>query len=75
MEIKKYLFLMFKLKSFIKIILFSIFLFIYLIIQKKISLESLRSISFNVISILTGTGYVTEEFDGWGNFPLIFFLY
>ena len=35
---------------------------------------SLRSIFFNVISILTGTGYVTGEFDGWGNFPLIFFL-
>ena len=23
---------------------------------------------------LTGTGYVTGEFDSWGNFPLIFFL-
>ena len=29
---------------------------------------------FNVISILTGTGYVTKDFDQWGNFPLIFFL-
>ena len=35
---------------------------------------SIRSISFNVISILTGTGYVTKDFDQWGNFPLIFFL-
>ena len=35
---------------------------------------SLRSVSFNVISILTGTGYVTKDFDQWGNFPLIFFL-
>ena len=35
---------------------------------------SIRSVSFNVISILTGTGYVTKDFDQWGNFPLIFFL-
>ena len=33
-----------------------------------------RSISFNVISIITGTGYVTKDFDQWGNFSLIFFL-
>ena len=51
------------------------FLFLYLVIYNKSFSEiSLRSISFNVISILTGTGYVTQSFDGWGNFPLIFFL-
>ena len=27
-----------------------------------------------MISILTGTGYVTQDFDSWGNFPLIYFL-
>ena len=27
-----------------------------------------------MISILTGTGYVTDDFSSWGNFPLIFFL-
>ena len=32
------------------------------------------SLSFNVISILTGTGYVTEDFSNWGNFSIIFFL-
>ena len=42
--------------------------------NKGFSEISLRSISFNVISILTGTGYVTEEFDNWGSFPLIFFI-
>jgi trk system potassium uptake protein TrkH len=65
-----------QIKSFIKIIIYSIIiLFIYLIIQNKdISQINIRTISFNVISILTGTGYVTGEFDGWGNFPLIFFL-
>ena len=30
--------------------------------------------SFNVISILTGTGYVNAQFDKWGSFPLILFL-
>ena len=65
-----------QIKSFIKIIFFSILiLFIYLVIfNKSFSEISLRSISFNVISILTGTGYVTTNFDTWGNFPLIFFL-
>jgi len=65
-----------QIKSFVKIIIISILiLFFYLIIQNKNFEEiSLRAISFNVISILTGTGYVTKEFDHWGSFPLIFFL-
>ena len=63
-------------KTFFKVILFSIIiLLIYLIIINKSLFDiSLRSVSFNVISILTGTGYVTRDFDQWGNFPLIFFL-
>jgi trk system potassium uptake protein TrkH len=44
-----------------------------LIINKSSEFD-LRSISFNVISILTGTGYVNAEFDNWGSFPLILFL-
>ncbi|MDA9687485.1 potassium transporter TrkH [Candidatus Pelagibacter sp.] len=65
-----------QIKSFIKIIIYSIIiLFIYLTFQNKdISQTNLRTISFNVVSILTGTGYVTGEFDGWGSFSLIFFL-
>ena len=65
-----------QIKSFIKIIFYSILiLFIYLtIFNKSFSGVSLRSISFNVISILTGTGYVTQNFDNWGSFPLIYFL-
>ena len=65
-----------QIKSFIKIIFYSIvILFFYLtIFNKSFSDVSLRSISFNVISILTGTGYVTQNFDDWGSFPLIFFL-
>ena len=65
-----------QIRSFLKIIFISIILlFFYLTLQSKgFSEISLRSISFNVISILTGTGYVTEEFDNWGSFPLIFFI-
>ena len=65
-----------QIRSFIKINLFStILLFFYLLIQNKgFSQINISAIFFNVISILTGTGYVTGEFDNWGNFPLIFFL-
>ena len=65
-----------QIKSFFKIILFSIaILFFYLaIVNRSFADISLMSVSFNVISILTGTGYVTENFSNWGNFPLLFFL-
>ena len=38
-------------------------------------LEKIRISSFNVISILSGTGYVTDDFSLWGKFSLIFFLF
>ena len=38
-------------------------------------LENLRISTFNVVSILSGTGYVTSDFSMWGNFPLVFFLF
>ena len=65
-----------QIRTFIKIIIFSIImLFFYLAFQNKNFSEiNLRSISFNVVSILTGTGYVTQQFDNWGSFSLIFFL-
>jgi trk system potassium uptake protein TrkH len=63
-----------QIKTFLKIIIFSIvILLIYLFINNSVQLN-LRSISFNVISILTGTGYVNAQFDSWGSFPLILFL-
>ena len=65
-----------QIRTFIKIIIVSIIiLFLYLALQNKnLSEINLRSISFNVVSILTGTGYVTQQFDNWGSFSLIFFL-
>jgi len=65
-----------QIKMFLKIIIFSILLmFFYLSIKNQSIFDiNLRSISFNVISILTGTGYVTENFSNWGQFPLVYFL-
>ena len=62
--------------TFIKLIFASVLiLFIYLALKNgNFSFSSVRSITFNVVSILTGTGYVTKEFDQWGSFPLFYFL-
>lgn len=39
------------------------------------ALHALREVFFNVTSVLTGTGYVTSNFDQWGTLPLsLFFL-
>ena len=63
-----------QIKTFLKIIVCSIvILSLYLLLNDN-SNFNLRSVFFNTISILTGTGYVSAEFDGWGSFPLILFL-
>ena len=63
-----------QIKTFLKIIFISVLiLYLYLLIINKNDF-SLRSVFFNTISILTGTGYVSAEFDGWGSFPLTIFL-
>ena len=63
-----------QIKTFLKIIVASfIILSIYLLIKGENNL-SLSSVLFNTISILSGTGYVNAEFDGWGSFPLTIFL-
>tara|TARA_B100001121_G_scaffold284442_1_gene279401 strand:- start:66 stop:1502 length:1437 start_codon:yes stop_codon:yes gene_type:complete len=70
---KKIFFSDIQIKSFIKILFISIIILsIYLVLNTNEL--NLRSIFFNVISILTGTGYVNAQFDNWGGFPLILFL-
>ncbi len=60
--------------TFFKLIFFSIIvLSIYLIVSGSGEFN-LRSVLFNIISILTGTGYVNASFDTWGSFTLILFL-
>ena len=65
-----------QIKTFLKIVIFSILImYLYLFLKDyKLYGTELRAISFNVISILTGTGYVTQNFSQWGQFPLIYFL-
>ena len=71
---KKILFDDAQIRSFFKIIIFSVaILTIYLAISNSAELN-FRSVLFNIISILTGTGYVNAEFDTWGSFTLILFL-
>ena len=52
-------------------------MFLYLMLStKEYSFsENLRISTFNVVSIVSGTGYVTTDFSSWGKFPLIFFLF
>ena len=54
-----------------------ILMLLYLLISNKeySFSENLRISTFNVVSILSGTGYVTSDFSLWGKFPLIFFLF
>ena len=74
---KKVFFQDVQIKGLIYLLAFSIaIMFFYLIfINYESSIfDKIRISSFNVISILSGTGYVTDDFGLWGKFSLIFFL-
>jgi len=67
-----------QIRGLVYILIFSIFLmFLYLLFNNKDNnfSENLRISAFNVVSILSGTGYVTSDFSSWGKFPLVFFLF
>jgi len=67
-----------QIKGLIYILIISVLLMcLYLILNNKEYgfLNNLRISAFNVVSILSGTGYVTSDFSLWGKFPLIFFLF
>ena len=71
---RRIFFLDIQIRTFLKIILISILILsIYLFLNKSSELN-FRTVLFNVISILTGTGYVNAQFDNWGGFPLIIFI-
>ena len=75
---KKIFFQDVQVKGFLYLLIISILImFAYLFINNnELSfLDNLRISSFNVLSILSGTGYVTDDFGLWGKFPLIFFLF
>ena len=60
--------------TFFKIIFISIIILSIYLIFNSSETYNIRSIFFNVISILTGTGYVNAQFDNWGGFSLLIFL-
>ncbi|MDG1430398.1 MAG: potassium transporter TrkG, partial [Paracoccaceae bacterium] len=37
--------------------------------------EPFRKVLFNVVSILTGTGYASADYMGWGSFPITLFFF
>jgi len=63
-----------QIRSFLKIIILSIIILCFYLFLTSNENFSFRSIFFNTISILTGTGYVNAEFDNWGSFPITIFL-
>jgi trk system potassium uptake protein TrkH len=67
-----------QIKGFFYLLIISVLaMFIYLFLNSSeyTLIDNLRISSFNVVSILSGTGYVTDDFGLWGKFPLIFFLF
>ena len=67
-----------QIKGLIYILIISIiimFFYLLFISYESNILDKIRIASFNVISILSGTGYVTDDFGLWGKFSLIFFLF
>ena len=63
-----------QIKSFFKIIIFSIIILTTYLGLDNFNQLQLRSVFFNVISIITGTGYVNDQFDNWGSFTIVLFL-
>ena len=51
------------------------FMYLLFINFESTLVDKIRISSFNVISILSGTGYVTDDFGLWGKFSLVFFLF
>ena len=75
---KKIFFQDIQIKGLIYLFIFSTFImFLYLLFNNNsiLLIEKIRIASFNVVSILSGTGYVNNDFSLWGKFPLIFFLF
>jgi len=75
---KKIFFTDIQIKGLVYILIISVLImFLYLMLStKEYSFsENLRMSTFNVVSIVSGTGYVTTDFSSWGKFPLIFFLF
>ena len=65
-----------QIRSFIIILIIAVCL-IYFFAQTYIdgnTLQKIITISFNTISIISGTGYVSSNFEQWGNYASVLFL-
>jgi trk system potassium uptake protein TrkH len=63
-----------QIQTFFKVILVSIIILSIYLAFSNLDTFSFMAILFNIISILTGTGYVNAQFDNWGSFSLFIFL-
>ena len=75
---KKIFFQDVQIKGFIYLLIISVVVMLFYLIfinYEGSFFDKIRVSSFNVVSILSGTGYVTDDFGLWGKFSLIFFLF
>ena len=63
-----------QIKTFFKIIILTVIILTLYLIFNNFDNYNFRSVLFNVISIITGTGYVNDQFDNWGSFTIVLFL-
>ena len=59
------------------LILFIAIILIFILANKYLNgsnFDNIVAISFNTISIISGTGYVSENFELWGNYASVLFL-
>ena len=62
-------------KLFLTLVFFVVLIMsLYLSLNNIPYIEALRLASFNVISIITGTGFGTSDFNSWGGFPTTILL-
>ena len=66
-----------QIKAFLTLVVTAIaFMVIYLLTFNGISLgEAVRRASFNVVSLITGTGYVNGDYAAWGGFAVTVLLF
>jgi|TARA_A100001037_G_scaffold304192_1_gene340226 trk system potassium uptake protein TrkH len=63
-------------RLFLLIVVVSIFLVTYYRYNMGVEIDTaLREAAFNVVSIITGTGYATSDYGAWGSFGLVIFFF
>ena len=61
---------------FVIIITFALIVFLWMLRTSDLGVEdTFRMALFNSVSILTGTGYASADYNAWGGFAVVLFLY